>query len=141
MYEVTFSRFNPGESTVASLGAISGASIVAGNSRVRSEMRFSLALCLLFFYQPLQASDFLHVTDASQIRWQITAENKVYLRNLNTFDASFLPCCYEYWIDASTDAGKSFLAVLLARSAAGQSIDIGVASKASASLVNYVGAW
>ena len=98
-------------------------------------------LMVLFLPAPASASDFLHIDDASQIKWQITAQNKVYLRNLKSFDASFLPCCYEYWFDASTDAGKSFLTVLLARSVAGKSIDIGVVDKTTTSLVNYVGVW
>ncbi len=88
-----------------------------------------------------QASDFLRVEDASQIKWQITSQNRVYLRNLHTFDATYLACCYNYWFDASTGAGKSFLSVLLAKAAAGQPIDIGVIDKTIVSEVNYVGDW
>lgn len=98
------------------------------------------AICVLFLYQPLHASDFLYIADASEIKWQITSTNKIYLRNLDSFDSSYLPCCYNYWIDASTDAGKSFYAALLARSAASQYIYIGVPDKATASALNYIGA-
>ena len=108
---------------------------------VRNSIQSLFLLPVLLFGSAAEATDFLQIDDASQIQWQITSQNRVYLRNLNTFDATYLACCYNYWFDASTDAGKSFLAVLLARTAAAQPIDIGVVDKTIVSEVNYVGDW
>lgn len=107
----------------------------------RNSIKPLLFLPVLVLAPTAQASDFLHIDDASQIKWQITANNEVYLRNLSAFDSSYLGCCYNYWFDASTEAGKSFLSALLAKAAAGTSIDIGVVDKTIASQVNYVGDW
>lgn len=107
--------------------------------RIRIKMLFLLPV--LFLGSAAQASDFLQIPDASQIKWQITAQNRVYLRNLSDFDSTYLACCYNYWFDASTDAGKSFLSVLLAKAAAAKSIHIGVVDKTIVSEVNYVGDW
>jgi len=110
--------------------------------RLRNSVKLVLLLPALFFGSAAHAStDFLHIQDASQIKWQITAQNRVYLRNLHEFDPSYLACCYNYWFDASTDAGKSFLSVLLAKAAAAKSIHIGVVDKTIVSEVNYVGDW
>lgn len=109
--------------------------------KARKSIKPILFLLALIVGPAAQASDFLHIDDASQIQWQITSDNKVYLRNLSAFDASYLACCYNYWFDASTDAGKSFLSVLLAKAAAAQAIDIGVVDKTISSQVNFVGDW
>ena len=107
----------------------------------RNSTKSLLVLAVLVFAPTAQASDFLRIDDASQIKWQITSNNEVYLRNLDAFDSSYLGCCYNYWFDASTGAGQSFLAALLAKAAAGTSINIGVVDKTIASQVNYVGDW
>lgn len=92
--------------------------------------------------KPASATDWISITDASQIKYQYQpSSNRVYLRNLHTFDSSFLACCYNYWIDTSTDSGKTMFTIFLSKTAASQSIDIGVVSKTTASAVNYVGTW
>jgi hypothetical protein len=61
-----------------------------------------------------RADYWFKVNDASQIQYLIGSP-QIYLRNLNTFDSTVLGCCYNYWIDVSTDAGKAACATLLAK--------------------------
>jgi hypothetical protein len=55
----------------------------------------------------------LTITDASKIKFQADIGGKVYIRNLNEFDPTWAGCCYAFWIDTATDAGRAQLAVLL----------------------------
>lgn len=96
---------------------------------------FSCAL----FSKPALANDFVHISNASQLKWQITDSNKVYLRNLNDFDSTFLACCYNYWIDLATEAGKAYWVTLQIKIAAGVEVDLGVADKTVSGPLNSVG--
>jgi len=85
-----------------------------------------------------RADYWFKVTDASQIQY-LTGSPQIYLRNLNTFDSTVLGCCYNYWIDISTDAGKAAWATLLAKMQTQQPIWIYLASQTVAGSVTV--AW
>lgn len=68
-----------------------------------------------------RSDNWFKVNDASQIQYLIGGP-QIYLRNLNTFDSTVLGCCYNYWIDVSTDAGKAAWATLLAKMQAQQAV-------------------
>jgi hypothetical protein len=85
-----------------------------------------------------RADYWFKVNDASQIQYLIGGP-QIYLRNLNTFDSTVLGCCYNYWIDVSTDAGKATWATLLAKIQAQQPIWLYIASQTVAGSVTV--AW
>ncbi len=86
------------------------------------------------FSLPARADYWFKVNDASQIQYLIGSP-QIYLRNLNAFDSSVLGCCYNYWIDVSTDGGKAQWATLLAKIEARESIWIYVSSQTVAGSV------
>lgn len=86
------------------------------------------------------AVDFAYLPDASKLTWQMQG-GTVFLRNLNQFNGSFLPCCYNFYIDTTTPTGKAQWATLLTKITAGQPIYIGVENPAQAGAVAYLGIW
>ena len=99
------------------------------------------SMLLLLSSERVHATDLLQIGDASQIKWQLNSQGHVYLRNLDSFDNTYLGCCYNYWIDTSTDVGKVFFSTLLVQAAARRPIWIGVPDKSLASAINYTGDW
>ena len=85
-----------------------------------------------------RADYWFKVNDASQIQYFISGP-QIYLRNLNSFDSTVLGCCYNYWVDISTDPGKAAWATLLAKMQTQQPIWIYVASQTVAGSVTV--AW
>jgi hypothetical protein len=79
-----------------------------------------------------RADYWFRVSDASQIQYLVT-NPQIYLRNLNTFDASVQGTApwtdYNYWIDVSTDGGKACWATLLAKMEAKEPIWIYITSQ------------
>jgi hypothetical protein len=69
------------------------------------------------------ASSGIVINDPSTILYGVQ-DNRVYLRNLNTYESDWLPCCYNYWIDLSTDGGKAMFSALLAHKLSGKRLSI-----------------
>lgn len=92
------------------------------------------------------AAVYVHVTDMSQLSYQMTADGVVYLRNLNAFNAEVTGCCYAFMLDTTTPFGKSAWATMLMKMASKGSLYIRVSesnpptSGAPAS-VDQVGNW
>jgi len=86
-----------------------------------------------------RASYWFKVSDASQIQYIIAngTTEQIFLRNLSQFDATVLPCCYNYWIDLSTDAGRANWSLLLAKIQAGQSIWVFVPNQPATGAVYF----
>jgi hypothetical protein len=105
-----------------------------------------VAACLLAgsaYSLDARADYWFRVADAGQIQYLSDGGTRIYLRNLNSFDSSVLGCCYNYWIDVSTDAGKAAWAALLSKIEAQEHIWLyllGPQSQTVASLV-VVGDW
>jgi len=106
-------------------------------SRLRAWMGAFLVLGAAFSLDA-RADYWFKVNDASQIQYFVNS-SQIYLRNLNTFDSSVLGCCFNYWIDISTDSGKAIWATLLAKMQAQQPIWIYITSQTVAGSVTV--AW
>jgi hypothetical protein len=75
-----------------------------------------------------RADYWFRVSDASQIQYLIE-NTQVMLRNLNSFDSTVLGCCYNYWIDVTTEGGKAMWATLLTKMEAKEPIWVYVQSQ------------
>lgn len=87
-----------------------------------------------------RADDYVLVPNASQLQWTETG-GKVYLRNLNQFDSTFLPCCWNFYFDITTDEGKMQWSFLLTRITTGGRVWLGFSSKSTAGSLKYIGDW
>ncbi|GAA0463896.1 hypothetical protein GCM10009096_00460 [Parasphingorhabdus litoris] len=96
------------------------------------------ALGILSLPSPALAASAVQVSDASQIKF-LVSDNKVFLRNLDQFDSSWLSCCYNYWFDLTTETGKSHYAYFLLRKASGEAIHFLVIDKTQPSAIHSVG--
>lgn len=86
------------------------------------------------------ALDHVTINDASTLKWQLY-QSKVWFRNLDIHDSTFLGCCYNYWIDLTTDEGKAMWSAVLSAMHAADSIVVGVQSKTSSNQVVSVSKW
>ena len=80
---------------------------------VRRMISWALLTVLLPTCEVTQAATFVSVSDASQLYYQTDPTGKVYFRNVNTFSALALGCCYNYYIDTTTAEGKALFAIFL----------------------------
>lgn len=58
------------------------------------------------------AASRLVIEDPTTLKFTVQ-DNRVYLRNLNDYDAAWLPCCINYYIDLSTDYGRAMFSTIL----------------------------
>jgi hypothetical protein len=86
------------------------------------------------------AEVYVSVPDASLIKYQLGG-NSVVLRNLNDFNANALGCCYNYYIDTTTQDGKNIFAAMLAAAAQGKPFIFGVPNGYAAGPVTQGGQW
>ena len=101
--------------------------------RIHQALGFVLGLAGIGLSVPALADYWFHVPDASQLKYIVGADSKVYLRNLNQFDSTVLGCCYNYSIDLTTASGPATWATLLAKIEAQQGIWIFVGSQTAPS--------
>lgn len=87
------------------------------------------------------ATDWTTISNMSQLKYQIYNE-KVWIRNMNEFDSSWLGCCYAYYIDITTNEGKALWSTMLAKIAMAGKFNVGVADKTvEGSLIYSGGEW
>jgi len=96
------------------------------------------AMYLLLTGAPVQADDAVTVPDSSLISWQMDASGKVWLRNLDQFNSTFLGCCYNYYIDLTTVDGKAKWATMLTYIASGKPLIFFVINKSQVSQITLV---
>lgn len=87
------------------------------------------------------AEDWITVNDMSLLKWQMAPDGKVYFRNLNDFRPQALPCCYNYYVDTTTPAGKSVWSVILTKMASSQPLILGVPNLTQPGPITYLGVW
>lgn len=58
---------------------------------------------------------YIHVTDMSQVDYQVVSGGKVYFRNLNLFKENVTGCCYAFYLDTTTDFGKIAWSTILTK--------------------------
>lgn len=87
------------------------------NKMYGGSMRYAIikfTALISFITYPVAAQDqILSIPDASQIAFVANPDGKVYLRNLQQFNPSWAGCCYNHWIDTTTDAGRTQFAIFL----------------------------
>lgn len=88
-----------------------------------------------------RAVDFVYVPDASKLFWQMDASGRVWFRNFNQFNGSFLGCCYNFYLDTASPACKSEWATILLKMGGAQGLYFGVDSAAAVGPVVYIGNW
>jgi hypothetical protein len=96
------------------------------------------AACLLAWSSTAQADDGVVVPDASVLQYGVQ-DGRVYIRNINVVDPTWLPCCYNYWIDLSTDNGRAQFSAFLSAKVSRQRIVFYVSSKATPTAFAIVG--
>lgn len=80
--------------------------------RLITLIRLSALLVAAAFASAAQA-DYVGVSDASQISYAVTNDNRVYLRNLNTFNSGWHGCCGYYYFDLTKPAGVAQFSTFL----------------------------
>lgn len=88
-------------------------------------MKKIILLTFIIFSCGSHATEWVYVTDASKLKWQMTQSGVVYFRNLDHFDSKHAGCCYRYKLDTTTPGGSSLWSTMLAKMAAGLPITFG----------------
>ena len=104
----------------------------------------SAIICIfgLMSVAPSKADDFVRISDASSLKWfQVNAGGQIYLRNLSDFDSAFLGCCFNYYIDLNSVAGRALWATMLVKMSAKQPIYLAVGSASAGGVIIYAGDW
>lgn len=101
-------------------------------------MTVAAIFSLGFVSQPVTAGSGIVISDPTGIQYAVQ-DGKVYLRNLNSYDSTWLPCCYNYWIDLSTDNGKAQFSALLAHKLSGKKLSIWKTDPTTAGALDIVG--
>ncbi len=82
--------------------------------KIKNLVGLMVSMCALFICaaQPSSAASRLVIEDPTTLKFTVQ-DNRVYLRNLNDYDAAWLPCCINYYIDLSTDYGRAMFSTIL----------------------------
>ena len=95
----------------------------------------------MFYGRALAATQFVYISDASLVQYQTAPDGLVYLRNINSFDANALGCCYNYFIDTNTIPGKNIFAMFLSFIPQGRGFWVGLSNGYATGTINYSGNW
>lgn len=82
----------------------------------------------------------LIIADASAVKWAVHGD-RVYFRNLDEFDQSWLGCCYNYYIELTTDSGRAMFSAFIAKQVSGQPVNLYLENKAVPGHILMVGNW
>lgn len=88
-----------------------------------------------------EATVWVHVPDLGQLKYQVSSEGYVWLRNLHEFDNRALGCCYNYYINTNTQEGKNTWALVLSLMAQSKGLYIGLPDGFAAGAVSMSGDW
>jgi hypothetical protein len=98
------------------------------------------ALFITVGVKPARAADTIAIDHPETIKYAIS-DNKVYLRNLNDYDSTWLGCCYNYYFDLTTDGGKAMFSTFLSYRLAGQRLVLYKTSWTIAGPIDIVGSF
>jgi hypothetical protein len=105
-------------------------------------MKSVLALLVTFALNfDANAFGYVYVTNMGHLSWQLASDGRVYLRNLNQFDASFMPCCYNYWVDTNTPSGKAMWGAMLLKIGTEQPLYLGLSNPSLPGQIEQIGNW
>lgn len=79
-------------------------------------------LVLCFSVKSFAGATYINVTDASQLKYQMASNGKVFFRNLHAFKETVTGCCYAFVLDITTDFGKALWSTILMKMATKESI-------------------
>jgi hypothetical protein len=109
---------------------------------MKARLRTLALAALVSVSLPSHAVDTVVVTNAAQLTWFYdSSSGKVYFRNLDQFNANFLGCCFNWYIDTSTTVGRTLWASILLKMAGAQPINLIVGAMNTAGPVLYAGNW
>jgi hypothetical protein len=94
----------------------------------------------IFASRSAGAEVYVTVADASLVKYQVQASG-VALRNLNDFNPSALGCCYNNFIDTTTQVGRHIFAAMMVAAAQGKPFIFGVPYGYAAGPVTQCGQW
>ncbi len=114
--------------------------------RIFSKTHILFFSCLLLVNAAYSGGTYVHVNDMSLVDYQMVSNGKVYFRNLNEFNSSVTGCCYAFYIDTSTDYGKSTWSTMLMKMATKQDLYLYVDESnpptgGNAALISHIGNW
>ena len=90
-------------------------------------MKKLFVLTVLLFSFNSYSTEWVNITNAGELKWQMKKDGIVYFRNLDKFNSNHAGCCYRYKLDTTTSGGKSLWSTILAKMAAGLPITFGFA--------------
>lgn len=104
---------------------------------------------LFVLFSPLHAFGapaYVYVNDMSKIDYQLVGNGWVYFRNLNSFDTQFTGCCYAFYLDTTTEYGKSAWSVILMKMASAAPLYLHVTesnppTSGNPAYVDHLGNW
>jgi len=70
---------------------------------------------------PPALADSVIIPDAANVKYAV-GDGKAYFRNLDEFNPAFSGCCFDYWLDLSTDTGRAMFATFLSKQISGQPV-------------------
>ncbi|MES1190000.1 MAG: hypothetical protein ABUS47_02850 [Steroidobacter sp.] len=113
-------------------------------------MRKELALMMLiatglFASNANAAPLYIYVPDMSQLQYQMTADGRVYFRNLNAYNNTVTGCCYAFYLDTTTPYGKSAWSLMMMKMATGAGLHLYVSNAnptdSNPATIDQVGNW
>jgi hypothetical protein len=91
--------------------------------------------------RPACAETWVYVPDMSQLKYQLYPGGLIYLRNLSDFSSAALGCCYNYWIDTTTQDGRNSWATMLSAIAQHSPLYLGIPDGQAQGIVTEIGVW
>ncbi|MCC2521156.1 hypothetical protein [Vibrio coralliilyticus] len=108
---------------------------------------FGYLLTAVLFSSFVKAAPvYVHVSDMSKIKYQLVGDGRVYFRNLNEFNSSVTGCCYAFYLDITTDYGKSAWSTMLMKMASQKNLYLYVSesnppTSGAPAEVTHIGNW
>lgn len=100
--------------------------------------RTALLVAVLVAASPAVAADTLAIDNGADLKW-VNYTGKVYFRSLDTADLGWLGCCYNHYIDPTTDEGKAVSSAFPSKGLPAQPLISPPASRAQAGPVLQLG--
>jgi hypothetical protein len=92
------------------------------------------------------AAKYVYLDDVSRLEYQMGSDGVVWFRNLNEFDGAVTGCCYAFYLDTTTGAGKNIWALILMKMASAGSLHVHVTeanppASGNPAIIDQAGNW
>jgi hypothetical protein len=105
-------------------------------------------LGLFIFSDSYSDAVYIYIDDMSKVKYQLVGDGKVYFRNLNEFRSPLevTGCCYAFYLDTTTDFGRSAWSLMLAKMAMAKPLNVYVTNhnpptSGNAARIDHLGNW